>query len=111
MALPRLPHPRYPEVPECSWRCGGKCPEGKCRFSLLADRPRIADWNAEDRAALVAVLPTTCALDLASLGPMLLDEIATYLGLTRPQVEQLELSATRKLARHRELRRVHWDGH
>jgi hypothetical protein len=106
---PRLP--RYPEVQACTWTEAGKCRHDNCRYSLLADRPRIKDWEPEDLGELIAALPSTCTLDMASLGPMLLDEIATFMGLPRPQVEQLELSATRKLARLRELRRAHWDGH
>lgn len=102
---------RYPEVEDCTWSTPGKCRCVDCRYNLLADRPRIRDWAPEDVDELVATLPSTCSLDLASLGPLLFDEIVAYMGLPRPQVEQLELSAARKLGRMRELRRAHWDGH
>lgn len=106
-----LPAIRYPQVEECNWAAPGKCQNTTCRYSVLAERPRITQWDAEDVAELVSALPSTCALDLARLGPMLLDEIVAFLGLPRPQIEQIELSATRKLGRLRELRRAHWDGH
>lgn len=96
---------------DCAWSDPGKCRLGNCRYSLLNDRPHLADWDPPDVEELIAVLPSTCALDLASLGPMLLDEIATVLGLPRPLVETIELQATRKLGRIKDLRRAHWDGH
>jgi hypothetical protein len=111
MSTPAPQLPRYPEVQDCSWTAAGKCRARECRFSLLADRPRLTEWDPEDLDALILAMPSTCALDFASSGPMLLDEIATFMGLPRPQIEQLELSSTRKLARLRELRRAHWDGH
>lgn len=111
MTVPSPRPKRYPTVEDCTWCGGGKCRNLVCRYSLLAERPRIAEWAPEDLEELVAALPSTCCLDLAALGPMLLDEVVAFLGLARPQVEQLELAATRKLARLRELRRAHWDGH
>ena len=111
MSNPGQRLPRFSQVGDCTWSDPGKCRSSGCRFSLLDDRPRIQDWAPEDLDELCCALPSTCALELASLGPMLLDEIATFLGLGRPQVEQIELQATRKLARLRELRRAHWDGH
>ena len=101
---------RYPEVQECSWTGSDKCRCHSCRYSLIAERPRINDWCQEDVEELANALPSTCALDMAALGPLLLEEISAYLGLTRPQVEQLEVSGTRKLARMRELRKANWDG-
>jgi hypothetical protein len=103
--------PRFPQVGNCTWSDPDKCRASSCRFSVLSDRPRIQDWAPEDLDELVFALPSTCALELASLGPMLLDEIATVLGLARPRIEQIELQATRKLARLRALRRAHWDGY
>lgn len=102
---------RYPNVEECTWAASGKCRNLTCRYSLLAERPKITLWDAEDLAELITALPSTCALDLAGLGPLLLEEIVAFTGLPRPQIEQIEISATRKLARLRELRRAHWDGH
>lgn len=96
---------------DCAWSDPGKCRLRTCRYSLLSDRPRIEHWDPQDVEELIGVLPSTCALDLASLGPMLLDEISTLLGLPRSQVELLELQATRKLGRIKDLRRTHWDGH
>jgi hypothetical protein len=106
---PRLP--RYPDLQDCTFADLGKCRVQTCRFSLLADRPRIKDWDPEDLEDLTQALPSTCSIEMASLGPMLLDEIATLMGLPRPVIEQLETSAARKLRRMRDLRRAHWDGH
>jgi hypothetical protein len=103
--------PRFPEVQDCSWVGTGKCQECTCRYSLLADRPRISEWEKEDLLELVEAMPSTCALDLAGQGPMLLDEIATYLGLPRTLVEQVEILGLRKLAKQRAVRKSHWDGH
>jgi len=60
--------------------------------------------------ALIELLPSTCALDYAGYGGMLLEEVSAYLGLTRARVEQIEISALRKLARTKEIRRARWDG-
>jgi hypothetical protein len=98
-------------VEECSWTADGKCSRVECRFSLLAERPRIEEWDPLDVTDLVDALPTTCALDLANQGPMLIEEVATYLGLPRPLVEQAEILGMRKLTRSRDLRKTHWDGH
>ncbi|GEM_PF-2494690 len=102
--------PRYPEVVECTWHGRGKCLNPLCRYSLLQERPQIASWDSEDLRELVDALPSTCTLDLAELGGMRLDEIATVMGLPRPRVEQFEISGLRKLAKSRELRKVRWDG-
>jgi len=96
---------------DCTWSGPGKCRFPQCRYSLLAERPRVENWDANDVQELIAAMPSTCALEVASLGPMLLDEIVMYLGMPRYQVEQLELRATRKLSQLRELRRAHWDGY
>jgi hypothetical protein len=101
--------PRYPNAPACSWSDGGKCRNCDCRYSLLAERPRIREWAREDLEELIDAMPATCALDLASQGPMLLDEIATLLGIPRSFVEQFEAQGLRKLARDRDVRRAHWD--
>jgi hypothetical protein len=111
MTSPATRLPRYPAIEECTWIASGKCRHAECRFSLLSDRPRIRDWDSEDFDELIEAMPSTCAISMASTGSMLLDEIATFIGLPRPQVEQIEAAATRKLARMRELRRVHWDSY
>lgn len=111
MSMPavRVYLPRYPDIPDCSWNEQGKCRECGCRYSLLADRPRIDEWSTEDVLELIDAMPATCVLDLAAQGPMTLNEIATYLGMPRMFVEQVEEQARRKLARIRDLRRAHWD--
>jgi hypothetical protein len=101
---------RYPEVAECTWENEGKCEHVHCRYSLLHERPHVNQWEASDFFDLVDALPSTCALDLADLGGMRLDEVAVVMGLPRPQIEQLEVSALRKLARSREIRKARWDG-
>jgi DNA-directed RNA polymerase specialized sigma24 family protein len=101
---------RYPEVVECTWRGHGKCVVFACRYSLLQERPHIASWDSEDFGELVDALPSTCSLDLAELGGMRLEEVAMVMGVPRPRVEQLEISAMRKLAMSRELRKIRWDG-
>lgn len=101
---------RYSEVEECTWHGAGKCLHAQCRYSLLQDRPHIAEWDAEDFAELVEALPSTCALDLADLGGMRLEEVAMVMGLPRPRVEQMEIAALRKLAKSREIRKARWDG-
>lgn len=113
MSMPVLRQllPRYPEVQDCSWTRSGKCEDCECRYSILGERPRIRDWEREDFLELVDALPSTCALDLAGQGPMLLDEIATFLGLPRALVEQLETLGERKLAKSRDMRKTYWDGY
>jgi hypothetical protein len=101
---------RYPEVVECTWRGQGKCVIFACRYSLLQERSQIASWDPEDFRELVDALPSTCSLDLAELGGLRLEEVAMAMGLPRPRVEQLEVSAMRKLAMSRELRKIRWDG-
>ncbi len=101
---------RYGEVPECTWRDAGKCLHMQCRYSLLQDRPHIAEWNENDFNELVDILPSTCALDLAGLGGMRLEEVAMVMGLPRPRVEQMEIAALRKLSKSREIRKARWDG-
>jgi len=101
---------RYREVAECTWEGTGKCVHFHCRYSLLQERPRVADWDPEDFAELVDALPSTCALDMSDLGGMRLEEVAMLMGLPRPRVEQLEIAALRVLARSRELRKARWDG-
>lgn len=105
----RVHLPRYPEVTECSWGGQGKCEDCGCRYSMLAERPRIREWSREDFLELVDAMPATCVLDLASQGPMLLDEISTYLGMPKAFVEQFETLGLKKLARVRDMRRAHWD--
>ncbi len=100
---------RYPDEPECSWGEPDKCQDIHCRYSLLAERPRIHEWSREDVLELIDAMPATCVLDLANQGPLLLDEVATFLGMPRAFVEQFEKLALRKLARVRDLRKAHWD--
>jgi len=102
--------PRYPEVEECTFVDVGKCDCPNCRYSLLSERSQFQLWMLEDRLALIELLPSTCALDYAGYGGMLLEEVSAYLGLTRARVEQIEISALRKLARTKEIRRARWDG-
>ena len=113
MSLPavRVYLPRYPDETACTWSESGKCQDCSCRHSLLADRPRIHEWSREDFLELVEAMPSTCALELASQGPHLLDEVATYLGIPKTLVEHFETLAFKKLARSRDLRRAHWDNH
>lgn len=111
MSLPavRISLTRYPDEPECSWSGSGKCQECSCRYSLLADRPRIHEWSQEDLLELVDALPSTCALELASHGPFRLEELTAYLGIPRSLLEQFEILALKKLARSREMRKARWD--
>jgi hypothetical protein len=37
--------------------------------------------------------------------------VATFLGMPRNLVEQIEVLSLRKLAKIRNLRKSHWDGH
>ncbi|MGC4063605.1 MAG: hypothetical protein QM784_02950 [Polyangiaceae bacterium] len=113
MSMPavRVYLPRFPDVQECSWVDTGKCQDCTCRYSLLAERPRITEWASEDVAELVDALPSTCALDLAAQGPMLLEEISAYLGLPRTLVEQTETLGLRRLSKQRDMRKSHWDGY
>ena len=101
---------RFSEVPECTWNGVGKCRHAQCRYSLLQDRPHMAEWSEDDFIELVDALPSTCALDLADLGGMRLEEVAMVMGLPRPRVEQMEIAALRKLAKSREIRKARWDG-
>ena len=101
---------RYSEVEDCTWRAQGKCCNTQCRYSLLQERQQIDAWEKEDFDELVEVLPSTCALDLADLGGMRLEEVAMVMGMARPRIEQLEILALRKLAKSREIRKARWDG-
>jgi len=101
---------RYSEVEECTWRGAGKCVHVQCRYSLLQERPQVTEWDPDDFDELVEALPSTCALDLADLGGMRLEEVATVMGMARPRIEQLEILALRKLAKSREIRKARWDG-
>lgn len=101
---------RYSEVEDCTWKGAGKCEHLHCRYSLLQERPHIEQWDREDFDDLVAALPSTCALDLADLGGLRLEEVAMVMGLARPRIEQLETLALRKLAKSREIRKARWDG-
>ena len=111
MSLPalRVVPARYPNEPECDWGEGGKCQNRVCRYSLLADRPRIREWADEDVQELIDALPATCALELAAQGPHRLDEVAAYLGIPRALIEQFEVLGLKKLSRHRELREARWN--
>ncbi len=101
---------RYSEVEDCTWKGAGKCIHTHCRYSLLQERSHIDEWESEDFDELVDALPSTCALDLADLGGMRLEEVAMVMGMARPRVEQLEILALRKLAKSRDIRKARWDG-
>jgi DNA-directed RNA polymerase specialized sigma24 family protein len=101
---------RYSEVEDCTWKAQGKCRNTQCRYSLLQERQQVDAWEREDFDELVDALPSTCALDLADLGGMRLEEVAMVMGMARPRVEQLEILALRKLAKSREIRKARWDG-
>ena len=59
---------------------------------------------------VVEAMPSTCALELADIGGMRLEEVAMVMGMARPRIEQLEILALRKLAKSREIRKARWDG-
>lgn len=101
---------RYPGVADCDWSGSTPCTHQGCRYSVLGERSRLPSWDEHDYQCLLRELPSTCALDLANLGGLSLEETAVYLGMSRARVEQIELSALRKLAKVRELRRANWDG-
>jgi DNA-directed RNA polymerase specialized sigma24 family protein len=101
---------RYGEVEDCTWKGAGKCLHVQCRYSLLQERPQITEWDPDDFDDLVAALPSTCALDLADLEGMRLEEVAMVMGMARQRIEQLEILALRKLAKSREIRKARWDG-
>jgi DNA-directed RNA polymerase specialized sigma24 family protein len=101
---------RYSEVEDCTWKGAGKCQNAQCRYSLLQERTQIDSWPKEEFDELVDALPSTCALDLADLGGMRLEEVAMVMGMARPRIEQLEILALRKLAKSREIRKARWDG-
>ena len=101
---------RYLEIADCTWESPGKCEHAHCRYSLLNERPHIAQWEAADFYDLVDALPATCALDLADLGGMRLEEVAVVMGLPKPKIEQIEVVAMRKLAMSRDIRKSRWDG-
>ncbi len=101
---------RYLEVVECTWESQGKCEHVHCRYSLLQERAHVTQWEASDFFDLVDALPSTCALDLADLGGMRLEEVALVMGMPRPKIEQIEITALRKLTKSREIRKARWDG-
>lgn len=62
------------------------CPYIECRHHMLVDLP---DDDMVDGH--------TCSLDSAALGPMILEEIAVVLGVTRERVRQIEDHAIKRL--------------
>lgn len=62
------------------------CPYIECRHHMLADLP---DDDMVDGH--------TCSLDSAVLGPMILEDVARVLGVTRERIRQIEDKAIKRL--------------
>ncbi len=60
---------------------------------------RPCRWR-ECRYHLLDATKETCALDVADLGGVTLDEIGTLFGLTRERIRQIEEKAVRKLKKN-----------
>lgn len=96
-------------------RTRADCVDGPRPCPWVTCEHHLADVVAKRKARAVAgarldALAETCALDVASRGPLMLAEIGTILGLTRERVRQIEVVALVKLRRALELRPDLLDG-
>ena len=86
--------------------------ERKCRFRLDTDRERAharwanphGEYSPEhrmerrlDRRTSEHLPMATCAIDMANIGPLTLEQVGEQLGLTRERVRQVETDALRKI--------------
>ncbi len=92
----------YPEQPGVDYqrpRTRGECPaEGpcpfvSCRFNLYLDVVDSGSIQFNFPDLEVDDLVETCALDIADRGPVILEEVAQAMNLTRERVRQIEASA------------------
>jgi len=74
---------------------GDPCPRSECRH-------HVHNNAKESQVTKSSLCRITCALKLADLGGMTLNEIGDLLGLTRERVRQIEVNALGKLLRNLE---------
>lgn len=75
------------------------CPWMGCRHHLALDVKPNGNLRITWPDLGIDELEESCALDVAEQGPLLLEEIAPLLNVTRERVRQEEASAIRKLSR------------
>ena len=74
------------------------CPFVSCRFHLYLEvNPRSGSIRVNFEGLEPWELPETCALDVAERGGVTLEEVGTWLNLTRERVRQLEAGAIGRL--------------
>jgi len=86
-----------PEMP-CT---RGDCVDGPrpcafvhCRYHLAS---KILPGSRRLKVRSIEPAKDTCALDVADRGPHTLEEVGTFLGITRERVRQIELTALLKI--------------
>lgn len=74
------------------------CPFVACRYHLYLEvNPRSGSIRTNFAGLEPWELPETCALDVAERGGVTLEEVGTWLNLTRERVRQLEAAALGRL--------------
>lgn len=76
------------------------CPWVSCRWNLyLVPDPQSGSIKFNFPGQEIDEIPNTCALDLAELGGMTLDDVGSAINITRERVRQIEERALAKLKR------------
>lgn len=102
------PYPEDVQRPKTRGDClsGGSnaerpCAFVSCRYHLALDVDPYNGAIKENFAdAELAEMPGTCALDVADLGELTLEDVSAMMNITRERVRQIEESALRKIPRH-----------
>jgi hypothetical protein len=69
------------------------CPWVSCQYHLYLDVTDKGSLKLNFPDLEVWELPATCALDMAELGPMTLEETGYYMNMTRERIRQIETIA------------------
>lgn len=75
------------------------CPWVSCRYHLFLEVLSSGSLRHQFPSSEVWEMKETCALDLAEKGGMTLEQIGTYLNVTRERVRQIEKRALLKICR------------
>jgi len=95
---PDIPRPRTRADCESGPR---PCPWVGCRYHLALDMHKGVGFGLRDIPPWE--MTVTCALDVASIGGLSLEQTGEFLGLTRQRIEQIEKVAMRKVKTNRRL--------